>query len=73
MLLKLGVKKNNNQQQLNGNPVDAVLKTFYMYDYLNSFDDPQTAIKTITDVAVLLKLGSLDLEEFGSDSRDILK
>lgn len=44
-----------------------------MYDYLNSFDDPQTAIKTITDVAVLLKLGSLDLEKFGSDSRDILK
>lgn len=73
MLLKLGVKKNNNQQQLNGNPVDTVLKTFYMYYYLNSFDDPQTAIKTITDVAVLLKLGSLDLEKFGSDSRDILK
>ena len=44
-----------------------------MYDYLNSFDDLQTAIKTITDVAVLLKLGSLDLEKFGSDSRDILK
>ena len=44
-----------------------------MNDYLDSFDDPQTAVKTITDVVALLKLGSFDLAKFISNSRDILK
>ena len=29
----------DNQQQINESPVNAVLKTFYMDDYLDSFDD----------------------------------
>ena len=63
----------DNQQQFNENVVNAVLKRFYMDDYLDSFDDPQTAVKTITDVVALLKLGSFDLAKFISNSRDILK
>ena len=62
----------DNQQQFNENVVNAVLKRFYMDDYLDSFDDPQTAVKTITDVVALLKLGSFDLAKFISNSRDIL-
>ena len=63
----------DNQQQFNENVVNAVLKRFYMDDYLDSFDDPQTAVKTITDVVALLKLGGFDLAKFISNSRDILK
>ena len=43
----------DNQQQFNENVVNAVLKRFYMDDCLDSFDDPQTAVKTITDVVAL--------------------
>ena len=63
----------NNQQQFNENFVNAVLKMFYMDDYLDSFDDPQTAAKAITDVVALLKLGGFDLAKCISNSRDILK
>ena len=63
----------DNQQQFNENVVKAVLKRFYIHDYLDYFDDPQTAVKTITDVASLLKLGGFDLAKFISSSRDILK
>ena len=63
----------DNQQQFNENVVNAVLKRFYMDDYLVSFDDPQTAVKTNTDVVALLKLGGFDLAKFISNSRDILK
>ena len=63
----------DNQQQFNENVVNAVLKRFYMDDYLDSFDDPQTAVKIITDVVSLLKLGGFDLAKFISNSRDILK
>ena len=44
-----------------------------MDDYLDSFDDPQTAVKTITDAVALLKLGGFDLTNFISNSREILK
>ena len=40
---------------------------------LDSFEDPQTAVKTITDVVALLKLGSFDWAKFISNSCDILK
>ena len=63
----------DNQQQFNENVVNAVLKRFYMDDYLDSFDDPQTAVKIIIDVVSLLKLGGFDLAKFISNSRDILK
>ena len=63
----------DNQQQFNENVVNAVLKRFYMDDYLNSFDDPQTTGKTIIDVVALLKLDGFDLAKFSSNSRDILK
>ena len=75
MLLKLGVKKTalDNERQINENLVNAVLKSIYMDDYLDSLDDPQTAVKTITDVVALLKRGSFDLARFISNSCDILK
>ena len=75
MLLKLGVKKTalDNERQINENLVNAVLKSIYMDDYLDSLDDPQTAVKTITDVVALLKRGSFDLAKFISNSCDILK
>ena len=63
----------DNQQQFNENVVNAVLKRFYMDDYLYSFDDPQAAVKTITDVVALLKLGGFNLVKFIPNSRDILK
>ena len=63
----------DNQQQFNENVVNAVLKRSYMDDYLDSFDGPQTAVKTNTDVVALLKLGGFDLAKFISNSRDILK
>ena len=44
-----------------------------MDDYLDFFDDPQTTVKTITDVVALLKLGGFDLAKFISNSRDILE
>ena len=44
-----------------------------MDDYLDFFDDPQTAVKIITDVAALLKLRGFNLAKFISSSRDILK
>ena len=44
-----------------------------MDDYLDSFDDSQTAVKTIMDVVALLKLGSFDLAKYISNSHDILK
>ena len=44
-----------------------------MEDYLHSFDDPQAAVKTITDVVPFLKFGGFDLAKFISNSRDILK
>ena len=43
----------DNQQQFNENVVNAVLKRFYMDDYLDSFDDPQTAVKIITDAVIM--------------------
>ena len=63
----------DNQQQFNENVVNAVLKRFYMDDYLDSFDDPQTTGKTIIDVVALSKLDGFDLAKFSSNSRDILK
>ena len=63
----------DNQQQFNENVVNTVFKRFYMDDYLDSFDDPKTAVKTITCVAALLKLAGFDLAKFISNSRDILK
>ena len=63
----------DNQQHFNENVLNAVSKRFYMDDYLDSFDDPQTAVKTITDVVSLLKLGGFDLAKFIFNSRDILK
>ena len=63
----------NNQQQFNENVVNAVLKRFYMDDYLDSFDDPQTAVKTITDIVTPLKFGDFNLVKFISNSRHILK
>ena len=63
----------NNQQQFIENVVNSVLKRFHMDDYLDSFDDPQTAAKAITDVVALLKLGGFDLAKFIFNSRDILK
>ena len=44
-----------------------------MDDYLDSFDDPQTTVKIVTDVVFLLKLGGFDLAKLISNSRDILK
>ena len=35
-----------------------------MEDYLHSFDDPQAAVKTITDVVPFLKFGGFDLAKF---------
>ena len=40
---------------------------------MDSSDDPQTAVKTITDAVTLLKLGGFDLAKFTSISRDTLK
>ena len=44
-----------------------------MDDYLDSFDDPQTAVKTITDIVTPLKFGNFNLVKFISNSRHILK
>ena len=44
-----------------------------MDDYLDSFDDPETAVKTTTDVLALLELSSFDMAKFISISHDILK
>ena len=44
-----------------------------MEDYLDSFDDPQTAVRTITDIVTLLKFGDFNLVKFISNSRHILK
>ena len=63
----------DNKQQFNENVVNAILKRFYVDDYLDSFNDPQTAVKTITDAVALLKLGGFDLANFISNSREILK
>ena len=63
----------DNQQQFNENVVNAVLKRFYMDDYLDFFDDPQTTGKTIVDVVALSKLDGFHLAKFSSNSRDILK
>ena len=63
----------DNQQQFNENVVNAVLKRFYVDDYLDSFDHPQTVVKTITYVVALLKLGGFDLAKFIFNSRDTLK
>ena len=46
-----------NQRQFNKNVVKAVLKKFFgMADYRNFFNDPHTAMETVTDVVALLKL-----------------
>ena len=60
-----------NQQQFNENVVNTVLKRFYMDYYLDSFDDPQTAVKTITNAVTLLKLGGFDLGKFVSNRKFI--
>ena len=44
-----------------------------MHDYLDLFDHPQPAGKTITDVVALLHFGGFDLAKFISNRRDILK
>ena len=51
----------------------AVVEKFYMYDYLDSFKDPDVAFKMSQEVITLLALGGFKLTKFVSNVTKINK
>ena len=60
------------KESVSENVIDAVLHNFYMYDYLDSFNNLTTAVSAILSVSSLLKNGGFHLTKWTSDSIDIL-
>ena len=66
-------KTARDNQVLFPDAASAVMQKFYMDDYLDSFPEPEEALKLNKDLIELLKLGGFKLTKFVSNVKEIQK